>query len=318
MESRIKAWQVMEGLTAWARVKFRAMTILARLLSLGFLLSTTCVASAQGQEASRDVFAIAPDMTVPSVVSAAPAAGKRVRATTVGWEQTSVYHSLYLPGDWEAGKTFPVFVEFPGNGGYQRNEDTSHGTVEGCSLGYGLTQGRGAIWVCLPFVDTKYGHKQNSTIWWGDVEETKRYCMATVRDVCARFGGDAKHVVLAGFSRGAIGCNFIGLHDDEIASLWCGFFCHSHYDGVREGWPFAGADRASATARLQRLRGRPQWISQEKGGVAETEKYLRATGVAGDFTLVPMPFDNHTDQWVLRDMPERTQAREWLRKVLAR
>jgi hypothetical protein len=68
--------------------------------------------------------------------------------------------------------------------------------------------------------------------------------------------------------------------------------------------------------RLQRLRGRPQWISQESS-VAETEKYLRGTGVAGDFTFVSMPFGNHTDQWVLRDLPERTKAREWLRRVLA-
>jgi hypothetical protein len=307
----------MEALTAWAHVKSGAMTNLTRLLALGFLLAAPCGACAQRQEASSNVFAIAADLTTPPVVSAAPAAGKRVRTTTAGWEETSVYHALYLPKDWETGKTFPVIVELPGNGGYQRNDDTSHGTVEGCSLGYGLTQGRGVIWVCLPFVDTKNGHKQNSTVWWGDVEETKRYCVATVHDVCARFGGDAKHVLLAGFSRGAIACNFIGLHDDGIASLWCGFFCHSHYDGVREGWPYAGADRASALIRLQRLRGRPQWISQESS-VAETEKYLRGTGASGDFTFVSMPFGNHTDQWVLRDLPERTQAREWLKRVLAR
>jgi hypothetical protein len=264
----------------------------------------------------RGVHAIVPDQQVPPVVSAEPDAGKRVRATTAGWEQTSVNHALYLPADWEAGKTVPVVVEYPGTGGYQRNDDTSHGTVEGCSLGYGLTEGRGAIWVCLPFVDTQNGPKQNSTLWWGDVGETKRYCLATVREVCARFGGDAKRVVLAGFSRGAIACNFIGLHDDEIAALWRGFFCHSHYDGVRESWPYAGADRASALTRLQRLRGRPQWISQEGGGVAETEKYLRGTGVEGDFTFVAMPFNNHTDRWVLRDIPERQQAREWLRRVL--
>src|SRR5436190_13563943 len=164
------------------------MTILTRLLSLGFFLVEPCSAPAQRQEASSNVFAIAADLTVPSVVSAAPAAGKRVRTTTAGWEATSVYHARYLPGDWEAGKKYPVIVELPGNGGYQRNDDTSHGTVEGCSLGYGLTQGRGVIWVCLPFVDTKNGQKQNSTVWWGDVEETKRYCVATVHDVCARSG----------------------------------------------------------------------------------------------------------------------------------
>jgi hypothetical protein len=294
------------------------MTNLTRLLSLGFFLAVPCSAPTQGKEASSNVFAIEADLTVPPVLSMAPVAGKRVRTTTAGWEQTSVYHALYLPSDWGAGKKYPVIVEFPGNGGYQHADDVSHGTVEGCSLGYGLTEGRGVIWVCLPFVDTRNRLKQNSTIWWGDVEETKRYCVATVQDVCARFGGDAKHVVLAGFSRGAIACNFIGLHDDGIASLWCGFFCHSHYDGVKESWPYAGADRASALIRLQRLRGRPQWISQEKGGVAETEKYLRGTGVAGDFTFVPMPFDNHTDQWALRDLPEREQARVWLRKVLAK
>jgi hypothetical protein len=180
-----------------------------------------------------------------------------------------------------------------------------------------LTEGTGVIWLCLPFIDTQNGPPQNCTVWWGDVTETKRYCIATVREVCARSGGDAKHMVLAGFSRGAIACNFIGLHDDEIAALWCGFFCHSHYDGVREGWPYTGADRKSALIRLQRLGDRPQWISHERS-VADTEAYLRGTGVAGDFTFVSMPFGNHTDQWVLRDLPERKQAREWLQRVFGR
>lgn len=305
-----------------AQVHFEAMTnpffFLSRAhppLLLLLLLSLLSGDAQAQQSAARNVFDTPADLTVPAVVNAAPAAGKRVRAVTAGWEQTSVYHALHLPQDWQAGGSCPVIVELPGNGGYQRQSDVSHGTVEGCSLGYGLTAGRGAIWLCLPFVATQGGHTQNSTIWWGDVVETKRYCLATVRDVCARYGGDAKRVVLAGFSRGAIACNFIGLHDDEIASLWCGFFCHSHYDGVRETWPYAGADKASALARLQRLRGRPQWISQE-GSAAETERYLKGTGVAGDFTFVTMPFANHTDQWVLRDIPERKQARDWLHRVL--
>ena len=274
--------------------------------------------SMDAQEVTRSVFDTPADLTVPPVVASAPAAGKRVRVTTSGWEQTSVYHALYLPTDWTEGKKFPVIVELPGNGGYKRDRDVSHGTVDGCSLGYGLSEGRGVIWLCLPFIDTENGPKQNCTAWWGDVAETKRYCIATVHDICARFGGDAKHLVLAGFSRGAIAGNFIGLHDDEIAKLWCGFFCHSHYDGVMEKWPYAGADRVSALVRLKRLGDRPQWISQEKGGVADTEKYLLGTGVKGDFTFVPMPFANHTDQWVLRDLPERKQARDWFRKVLAK
>jgi hypothetical protein len=148
------------------------------------------------------------------------------------------------------------------------------------------------------------------------VDETKRYCLATVRDVCQRFGGDGNRVLLAGFSRGAIGCNYIGLHDDEIAKLWCGFFCHSHYDGVREDWPYSQADRASARMRLERLRGRPQWISHE-GSVEMTRRYLESTEIEGRFTFVAIPFPNHTDQWLLRDLPVRETAREWFRATVA-
>ena len=142
------------------------------------------------------------------------------------------------------------------------------------------------------------------------MQETKRYCLATVRDVCARLGGDPARVVLCGFSRGSIACNFIGLHDEEIAALWRGFICHSHYDGVSEKWPYPGADRASALERLRRLGGRPQWISHE-GSVDATREWLLSTGVAGDWTFAPVPFRNHSDRWVLRDLPLRARLREW-------
>ena len=84
----------------------------------------------------------------------------------------------------------------------------------------------------MPFVDKKNG--RNATTWWGDVRATVGYCKATVLRTCEEFGGDPSNVFIAGFSRGAIACNYIGLHDDEIASLWRGFICHSHYDGVRK------------------------------------------------------------------------------------
>ena len=54
-------------------------------------------------------------------------------------------------------------------------------------------------------------------------------------------------VILCGFSRGAIGVNYIGLHDDQIAALWAGFITHDHYDGVLEwkgqawGSPYASS-----------------------------------------------------------------------------
>lgn len=246
-----------------------------------------------------------------------PAAGKRVSQTTAGWKDTSVHHAIYLPTDWRAGGRFPVLIEYPGNGNYQNKfGDVSTGKVEDGHLGYGISGGKGFIWVVMPFVEVKGGQKQNATLWWGDVAETKRYCIATVRDVCAKYGGDEKRVVLSGFSRGSIACNFIGLHDDEIAKLWRAFICHSHYDGVNEKWPYPGADRASALVRLKRLGDRPQFISHE-GSTAATEVYLKQSGIEGRWTFEPIPFRNHSDQWTLRDLPSRTKLREWLAAVLA-
>ena len=263
-----------------------------------------------------DISTVPKNLEVPVAIDAAPSAGVRSIQTTNGWEDTEVHHTLYLPVDWEPGKTYPVLVDYPGNGGY-RNDfgDVSDGTVEGCCLGYGISGGNGFIWISMPFVEIAEGTKRNAALWWGDVEETKRYCMATVREVCARFGGNEKAVVLCGFSRGSIACNYIGLNDDEIARLWRAFICHSHYDGVRE-WPHRDCDRASALARLKRLGDRPQFISHEISTDA-VEQWLRSTGVAGQWTIESLPFRNHSAEWSLRDLPIRRKVREWLGAVLA-
>ncbi|TLD70581.1 hypothetical protein FEM03_12755 [Phragmitibacter flavus] len=260
--------------------------------------------------------ALTPDLTVPKVTREEAAAGRRVEAVTTGWEQTQVRHALYLPRDWKPGTKLPVLVEFAGNGGF-RNKlgDVSDGTVDGCVLGYGLSGGEGFIWVCLPFVEIAAdGTKQNCTTWWGEVAETRRYCLATVRDVCARYGGDVSRVVLCGFSRGAIACNYVGLHDEEIASLWRAFFCHSHYDGVRV-WPYPHSDEAAAIKRLQRLGGREQWISHE-GTILAAQNFIERSGVQAPFTFVPIPYANHSAAWVLHNIPERQQARDWLARVI--
>ncbi len=251
------------------------------------------------------------------MLDTAPAAGRRVRAVTTGWEGTEVHHALYLPPEWTPNARLPVLVELPGNGGY-RNAfgDTCDGSVEGCVLGYGISGGSGFIWASVPLVEVgKDGAKRNAVKWWGNLQESKHHLAATVRELCARWGGDAGRVVLCGFSRGSIGCNFAGLHDDEIAGWWRAFICHSHYDGVVVKWPYRGADRDSALARLQRLSGRPQWVSHE-GSVDGIRAYLDATGVRGDWTLVPMPFRNHSAEWVLRPLPERDRLRKWLAAVL--
>lgn len=265
-----------------------------------------------------DLASVVPDLMVPACEPGGiPAAGKRVAQTTTGWIGTAVHHALHLPADWEPGADFPVLVEYPGNGNY-RNKfgDVSTGRVEDGHLGYGIGGGKGFIWVVMPFVEVAGAQKQNAALWWGDVHETKRYCTATVKEVCSRYGGDPGKVVLCGFSRGSIACNYIGLHDDAIAATWKAFICHSHYDGVNEKWPYPDAGRAAALGRLRRLGGRPQFISHE-GSVETTESWLTLSGIKGNWTFEPIPFRNHSDQWVLRDLPARRKLRDWLRRVLA-
>jgi predicted esterase len=260
-----------------------------------------------------DIMGVPEDLKVPAISESAPAAGLRVRQTSAGWEGTAVHHTLYLPVNWKPGGKFPVLVEFAGNGGYKNAfGDTCDGTVEGGNLGYGISGGADYICIGMPFVKAANGLKENAANWWGDADETAAYCTATVRQVCRDFGGDEKAVVLCGFSRGSIACNYIGLRNDTIASLWRAFICHSHYDGVRTTWPYGDADRASALARLQRLNGRPQFLSHE-GSVDQTRDYLFASGVRAAFEFSALPFRNHTDRWALRDCEQRRKVRAWLR-----
>ena len=266
-------------------------------------------------DAPPDVATVPADLQVPAISDAAPAAGLRVKQTTNGWEGTAVHHALCLPQNWKPGGKFAVIVEYAGNGGYKNAfGDACDGTVEGCHLGYGISGGTDYIWIAMPFVKIADGKKENAALWWGDADETAAYCVATVREVCREFGGDEKSVVLCGFSRGSIACNYIGLRNDTIAPLWRAFICHSHYDGVRTTWPYADADHASALARLQRLNGRPQFISHE-GSADETRRYIESTGVRAAFTLADLPFRNHTDQWALRDCEHRRKVRAWLRAL---
>ena len=261
-----------------------------------------------------DIYAVPTDLTVPPVAAGEPGAGRRVRMTLDRYRGTEVHHLLYLPTDWKPRRKYPVIVEYAGNGGYHnRFGDVSLGTVEGSSLGYGISGGKHFLWLCLPYVSAD--GKTNEIRWWGDLAATLAYAKEAVPLVCERFGGDASAVILSGFSRGAIACGFLGLHDDEIARLWCGFVASSHYDGVKQ-WPYAGSDRESALARLRRLNGRPSFICHE-GSVATTRAYLESTGVKAPFEFVDLPYRNHTDTWVLRDIAERRRVRAWLRGVLA-
>ena len=256
---------------------------------------------------AMDLKQVVPDLTPPSITTNAPAPGKRVKMVLPMYKGTDLYHALYLPIDWKKGDKYPVIVEYSGN-----KWKNSQGTIDECDLGYGISGGKGVIWICLPFVDKKNG--KNAATWWGDVEATVDYCKQSVKQVCAEYGGDSSNLFIAGFSRGAIACNYIGLHDDEIASLWRGFICHSHYDGVIK-WGYKGSDKASAAVRLKRLGNRHQFISQERS-INATKEYLAKALPGGSFTFQALPFPDHTDTWVLRDIPERKVIRSWFKQVL--
>ena len=248
------------------------------------------------------------DLQTPAVSDGMPAAGKRVKQVHPDYSGSDVYHLLYLPTDWKSDQSYPVIVEYAGN-----KYRTSPGTVEGSNLGYGISGGKGVIWVCMPYVNKT--EMRNQETWWGDVDATVDYCNDIVASICDDYGGDANNVFIAGFSRGAIACNFIGLHDDQIASLWRGFFCHSHYDGVKQ-WPYPGSDRAAAAERLSRLGDRPQFISHETS-VDATRSYLADVMPRGNFTFQSLQGWDHTDTWVLYDVPERKKLRDWFRAQLS-
>ena len=270
--------------------------------------------AARAQPASLpDIRSIPVDLAVPAISDGDPGPGKRVVQVAPEYEGTAVHHVLYLPRDWQPGKQYPVIVEYAGNGPYSNKYgDISTGEVEGSKMGYGLSGGKGFIWLCLPYVNT--AEKKNQPWWWGDVGATVEYAKKTVRRVCEKYGGDTSAIVLTGFSRGSIACNFIGLHDDEIADIWLAFMPYSHYDGVRP-WDYPGSGRAAALERLKRLRGRASFVTHERS-IEDTRDYLASTRIEAPFTLRALAFRNHNDAWTLRDIPERREARAWLRRVL--
>ena len=283
-----------------------------RTLLAAFLLTQLTVAALAGNY--PDISAVPADLTVPPVEIGPPRAGARVAVTPPEYKDMAVHHILYLPVNWQPGKRFAVLVEYAGNGNY-RNEygDVSTGEVEGSKLGYGISGGRDYLWLCLPYISED--GTQNQTVWWGDVKATLAYAKREVTRVCEQWGGDPGRIVLCGFSRGAIACGYIGLHDDEIAALWKAFIPYSHYDGVRE-WDYPDSDKTAAQTRLQRIAGRPSFIIDESNSLAKTRAYIESTDIGAPFTYFPLPFRNHNDAWALRDIPTRHAVRNWLKETL--
>ena len=110
--------------------------------------------------------------TVPEISHGVPAPGKRfLLQLEESKGADDLYHLLYLPIDWRPDASWPLVVEYPGNGGYA-NElgDTSDGTMEGCMMGYGLSEGRGFLWLCPPIV----GQDQNMRFNGGEISKKPR------------------------------------------------------------------------------------------------------------------------------------------------
>jgi len=258
-----------------------------------------------------------------------PTPGKRALVAAPEYIDTDVRHVVYLPPNWMPDKKWPVIVEYTGN--YAPTLGST-GEIEDAGLGFGVSGGE-CIWVVLPYVSES--RKHHEVKWWGDVDATVEYAKKNVPRICEQFSGDADAVVVCGFSRGAIGTNFIGLHDDDIAKLWCGFLTHDHYDGVRE---WGGTDwgtplkkyRNEAAERLRRIGDRPVLVSQN-GSAAKTREYLEEVIPVENFTFldVPVPaifgdFPNeiaihpHTDRWLLKESPARNTVREWFTAAVGR
>ena len=271
---------------------------------------------------------LAGDLSLPPLTDGPPAAGKRAKVTPPEYAGTQVRHLIALPDDWTPdwkarGRSWPVIAEYTGN---YFPTSGSTGEVEGAALGYGLSRGR-AIWVVLPYVAKD--HKTNERTWWGDIDATVAYPKTNLPRICAEFGGDPKKIVLCGFSRGAIGVSFLGLHDDEIAGLWSGLWAHDHFDGMREwkghawGSPLARY-REEAAVRLRRLKGRPLLVTQ---GGAETKEFIASVAptnvthltvdMAALFGTFPNDFVKHphNDRWPLRDGAATQVARAWFDRV---
>ena len=296
------------------------MTLFPTKTSLNLLGLVAALPLARAE--APDIRSVEPDLTIPKLETGQPDAGKRVKQTIPGYEQTRVYHVTYLPTDWVKGKRYPVLIEYAGNNHRGAYGDISTGRPEGSNMGYGISGGRGFIWVCLPYLNA--AGDDIALTWWGDsktrtARPTLDYCHKTVPWICEKYGGDTDRVVLCGFSRGAIACNYLGLHDNETAKLWRAFIPYSHYDGIAT-WPYPASDRDSALTRLKRLAKRPQFICHEVTGsrlnLAATKKWIESTGIKANLTFAETGFRNHNDAWLLRTSPAREHLRAWLKRVL--
>jgi hypothetical protein len=313
----------------------------AMLVILTALMAAPLFSQTADESRHPDVLTIPADLVNPAITSGDPAPGKMVLQSLPAYAGTELAHTVYLPTDWVAGKRFPVMIEYLGN--YGRVRDNKN-------IGYALSGGQGFIWVVLPFVSAD--GKSDMDLWWGDTKATVAYAKEAVPSICRQWGGDPAQVILVGYSRGAIACNFIGLHDDEIARLWRGIISVSHYDDAHTAWGMTPEEQSGAPERLRRLGKTPQLICGEyssrtaRGSDARllgfikdknlttfaaakaefglqpltelegTRQFIEQHHPQGNHTIVDSAWVNHGTTVLHRNTSERRQIRDWMQKVL--
>ncbi|WAS90720.1 carboxypeptidase-like regulatory domain-containing protein [Nannocystis punicea] len=276
--------------------------------------SATITAGAAGLEATAQVTVeLAGDFPGcpprPPLTDGEPTPGAFVKVVAPEYQGTGVYHGLYLPPDWQPGRRYPVIVESPCN-----QYDDFTGKVDDAALGYHLGGCRHFVWLVLPYLE----NGANLDYGWGDVPATIAYWQTNVARTIEAWGVDSGAVVVAGFSRGAIGTSFIGLHNDGIADAWLGFVMHSHADVVTPLTPDQGAGSA---ARMERVRGRASWLSWGAAGDGGAANSLKGVDLLGSFgypvTTLAVPGVGHTDAWLADDAASRQTAQQWLFATVA-
>jgi len=238
-------------------------------------------------------------LDVPAVENSAPAPGKRVRYRLAQDSNNGVYSILNLPEDWRPGKKYPIIVEYPGNIFYAA-PCYSTGLPDQCVIGYGMSKGKGAICLGMPFINRSTGKIAEDG--WGNPDDTADYVMRMVDEVCTKFGGDRQNVVLTGFSRGAIACGYIGLRNERIAALWKGFHACQHYDGLM--W---GGANVGVMERAARFKGKAVFHTDNS-----QEKYQPVVDVMKtNVTWALSGLGSHATAMFLDDRPSTQQLREW-------
>ncbi len=264
---------------------------------------------------------------LPTVTNEAPAAGKRVRITATGYENTDVYHTLYLPADWVPGGKYPVIIEYAPNSWAPTPETTVDGSVEDTLLGFYQSGGAGFIWATMPFIDTLPDPDQNAAGWWwgqhpaGVVGEdvAADYTKAGLIDILEDYGGDGASVFVTGFSRGAIACGQVGLRD-QLVDVWLGMMPHSHH------YQLASNNAPTSYPLLDYLAGRASFITY--GGPADGGAGSSIVGV-NQLTWLGFPVESrelpgvpHTHNWIKDDaaptsLAVRQDLRDWLADTIA-